>query len=95
MKYSKEDYKAALKSIATNVIGLLAIVAKVFIALFIGTLAVGAIGYLIGHFFLQLLVLFGIVMLGVWFMIELQSARQDREYQEIQQAIQEARKRDV
>lgn len=95
MKYSKEDYKAALKSIATNIIGLLAIVAKVFIALFIGTLVVGVIGYLIGHFFLQLLVLFGIVMLGVWFMIELQSARQDREYQEIQQAIQEARKRDV
>lgn len=89
MTFTKQDLKIALKEIGHGIAFFAIIVAKAAAAIVVGLACLGTAVYLIAHFFLQVLAVMGIIMLGTWFWIELMNARTTREYEEQQESWRE------
>jgi len=86
MTFTKQDLKLALKEIGHGIVFFLTMAVKVASAMVVGLAVLGTVVYLMAHFFLQVLAVMGIIMLGTWFWIELMSARTTREYEEQQES---------
>lgn len=77
-----DDIKVALKSMGEGLWGMLKCGFVIISALVLGLLTMVVTAYVFVHFTAQAFTVLGIAMLGVWFWIELQSARVTREYEE-------------
>lgn len=78
MKFTLSDIKNALLAVCREAGKLLWLGFKVAGAFFLALFLFGAVCYMIGHYFLQCLAILGIVLLGLWFYVELVNARTER-----------------
>lgn len=87
---NKQDLKVALRNVSRGLLGLIMLGVKVATALLVAIFVFVTAVYIITHFFLQTAVVFGLLMLSVWFYIELLEARTIREYEETQRLRKDA-----
>lgn len=77
-----DDVKVALKSMGVSLWGMLKCGLVIISALALGLITMVTVAYVFVHFTAQAFTVLGILILSIWFWLEVQSARIDREYQE-------------
>jgi ABC-type sugar transport system permease subunit len=87
---NKQDVKTALNTIRyTITYSFIELLKLLGVALIVISVIVGT-GYCVLHYFWQSVVTVVIAGLSIWFWIELDNARENREYEEKERAIEEA-----